>query len=84
LIGYTELNPPMKAAVFDRYGPPEVVQIKEVAEPIPKDNEVLIRVRAASVNPLDWHAIRGSPYVTRLMGGLSKPKGARPGVDVAG
>ncbi len=74
----------MKAAVFDHYGSPDVVQIKDVANPVPNDNEVLIKVRAASVNPLDWHAIRGSPYVVRMMGGLLTPKNACCGVDVAG
>ncbi len=74
----------MKAAVYSRYGPPDVVQIKDLEKPVPKDNEVLIRVRAASVNPLDWHLMRGTPYVGRLMFGLRKPKITRPGVDVAG
>jgi NADPH-dependent curcumin reductase CurA len=74
----------MKAAVFSRYRPPHVVLIKDVEKPVPKDDEVLIKVRAASVNPLDWHSMRGSPYVARMMGGLRKPKYTRLGVDVAG
>jgi NADPH:quinone reductase-like Zn-dependent oxidoreductase len=74
----------MKAAVYTRYGPPDVVQIRDVEKPVPKDNEVLIRVRAASVNPLDWHFMRGTPYLVRLMAGLHKPKDTRLGVDVAG
>jgi NADPH:quinone reductase and related Zn-dependent oxidoreductases len=45
----------MKAAVYSRYGPPDVVHITDVEQPVPRDNEVLIQVRAASVNPLDWH-----------------------------
>ncbi len=74
----------MKAAVYTRYGGPEVVQITEVGKPVPKDNEVLIRVRAASVNPLDWHFVRGTPYILRLGAGLRKPKITRLGADVAG
>ena len=74
----------MKAAVCSRYGPPEVVQIRDVEKPIPKDNEVLIEVRAASVNPLDGGSMKGRPYVVRIMTGLRKPKITRPGVDVAG
>jgi NADPH:quinone reductase-like Zn-dependent oxidoreductase len=72
----------MKAAVYTRYGPPEeVVQIKDVEKPIPKDNEALIRVRAASVNPLDGGLVKGAG---RIMTGLRKPKVTRIGVDVAG
>ncbi len=74
----------MKAAVCCRYGPPDVVLIKDIEKPVPKNGEVLIKVRAASVNPLDWHTMRGSPYIIRMMGGLLKPKDMRLGVDVAG
>ena len=74
----------MKAAVYTRYGPPDVVQITDVEKPVPKDNEVLIKVRAASVNPYDWHFMRGTPYVVRIVAGLRKPKVTRLGVDVAG
>jgi NADPH:quinone reductase-like Zn-dependent oxidoreductase len=74
----------MKAAVYSRYGPPDVLQIKDVEKPVPNDDEVLIRVRAASVNPLDWHFVRGTPYLVRIMAGLHKPKITRLGVDVAG
>jgi NADPH:quinone reductase-like Zn-dependent oxidoreductase len=74
----------MKAAVYARYGPPEVVQIAEVEKPVPKDDEVLIKVRAASLNPLDWHYMRGTPYLVRVLTGLGKPKVPRLGVDVAG
>ena len=74
----------MKAAVFTRYGPPDVVQITDVEKPLPKDNDVLIKVRAASVNPLDWHFVRGQPHVLRLAVGLRKPKVTRLGVDLAG
>jgi NADPH:quinone reductase-like Zn-dependent oxidoreductase len=74
----------MKAAVYSSYGPPDVVQIKEAEKPVPKDNEVLLKVRAASVNPLDWHFMRGTPYFVRIATGLRKPKDTRLGVDVAG
>jgi NADPH:quinone reductase-like Zn-dependent oxidoreductase len=75
---------PMKAAVYTGYGPPDVVQIMDVDKPVPKDDEVLIKVRAASVNPYDWHFMRGAPYPLRIAAGLRKPKNKRLGVDVAG
>ncbi len=74
----------MKAAVYSRYGPPDVLQVKDIEKPVPKDDEILIEVRAASVNPLDWHFMRGTPYFVRIMAGLRKPKDTRLGVDVAG
>jgi NADPH:quinone reductase-like Zn-dependent oxidoreductase len=74
----------MKAAVYTSYGPPDVVQITDVEKPVPKDNEVSIKVRAASVNPLDSHLMRGEPYIGRFVFGLRKPKDPRVGRDVAG
>jgi NADPH:quinone reductase-like Zn-dependent oxidoreductase len=74
----------MKAAVYTQYGPPNVVQITDVEKPVPKDNDVLIKVRAASVNPLDWHFMRGTPYAVRIVAGLRKPTVVRLGADVAG
>jgi len=75
----------MKAITYTEYGPPDVLKLTEVEKPTPKDHEVLIRVLAASVNPLDWRLLRGRPFFTRLlMGGLRRPKPTRPGVDVAG
>lgn len=74
----------MKAAIYTRYGSPDVVRIMDVEKPVPKDNEVLIKVRAASVNPLDWHFMRGMPYFLRIAAGLHKPKDKRLGADVAG
>ena len=71
----------MKAIVYDEYGPPDVLRLAEVAKPTPKEHEILVKVRAASVNPLDWHFIRGEPSIMRLHG---KPKGRIPGADVAG
>ncbi len=74
----------MKAAVYHRYGPPDVVQIEDVEKPVPKDKEVLIKVRAASVNPLDVGLMKGKPHSFRILFGLRKPTLTRPGVDVAG
>lgn len=74
----------MNAIVCEQYGPPAVLQLKDVVAPAPVDNEVLIKVCAASVNPLDWHFMRGEPLFIRLMLGLRKPKVIRLGVDVAG
>src|SRR5258707_14859704 len=75
---------PMKAIVYHDYGPPDVVRLEQIEKPVPADDQVLIRVRAASVNPLDWHYVRGSPYLVRLFAGLVKPEEARLGVDYAG
>jgi NADPH:quinone reductase-like Zn-dependent oxidoreductase len=74
----------VKSVVYSRYGPPDVLQIMDVEIPVPSDNEVLIKVRAASVNPYDWHFMRGTPYVVRIVAGLGKPKDTRLGADVAG
>src|SRR3954453_19742818 len=74
----------MKAIVYRTYGSPSVLHLEETPTPTPTDEQVLIRVRAASVNPYDWHFMRGSPYVMRMMSGLTRPKDIRLGVDVAG
>lgn len=66
------------------YGRPESIKIVEVEKPAPAEEEVLVRVHAASLNPLDWHLKRGKPYFTRFMTGLRRPKNPRLGVDVAG
>ena len=73
----------MKAIVYTKYGPPDVLQLKEVEKPTPKDNEVLIKVHAASANPADWHLMRGAPFLARFEMGFPKPK-KRLGIDVAG
>lgn len=75
---------PMKAFVYCGYGSPDVLKIEDIEKPTPADNEVLVKVRAVSVNPYDWHFIRGTPYFMRLMAGLRKPKDIRLGVDFAG
>jgi NADPH:quinone reductase-like Zn-dependent oxidoreductase len=74
----------MKAIVYTEYGSPDVLRLKEVEKPTPKDDEVLVKVHAASANPLDWHFMRGAPFLARLEGGLQKPKHTRLGADVAG
>src|SRR5436305_7984698 len=74
----------MKAIVYNDYGSPDVLKCEEIDKPTPGDSEVLIRVRAASVNPADWHYMRGTPYFVRLQAGLRRPKATRLGVDVAG
>jgi NADPH:quinone reductase-like Zn-dependent oxidoreductase len=77
----------MKAAIYSRYGPPDVVQITDVEKPVPKDDEVLIKVRAASVNPLDWRLMRGVPPILHILFRMRKPtitQPGRPGCDVAG
>jgi NADPH:quinone reductase-like Zn-dependent oxidoreductase len=74
----------MKAIVYTKYGPPDVLELKEVAKPTPKDNEVLVKVHAASVNDWDWGLLRGKPFMNRLFFGLLKPKNKILGVDIAG
>ena len=74
----------MKAIVYQKYGPPDVLELRDVEKPIPEDDEVLVKVYAASANPLDWHRMRGTPYFARMMFGLLKPKDQRLGADVAG
>jgi NADPH:quinone reductase-like Zn-dependent oxidoreductase len=75
----------MKAMVYTKFGPPEVLQLQEVDRPVPKDNELLIRVRAASVNAYDWRHVSADPFAIRLMGaGFLKPKHKILGADVAG
>ncbi len=77
----------MKTAVYTRYGPPDVVQIADVEKPVPKDDEVLIKVCAASVNPADWRLLTGVPHIFRILFRLRKPTITQPGRlghDVAG
>src|SRR5213078_2745912 len=75
---------PMKAIVYCDYGLANL-KLEEVEKPVPNDDQILVRVRAASVNPYDWHFIEGTPKIMRAMGvGLRKPKDTRVGVDFAG
>jgi NADPH:quinone reductase-like Zn-dependent oxidoreductase len=74
----------MKAIVQDRYGPPDVLELRDIETPTAGDNEVLVRVHAAAVNALDWHYMRGDPYVARPSMGLRRPKVRIRGRDFAG
>ena len=74
----------MRAMVYERYGPPDVLELKEIERPAVVDDGVLVRVHAASVNPFDWHFLTGTPYLARLGVGLRKPKNHVLGVDFAG
>ena len=74
----------MKAIIYTKYGTPDVLQLKEIERPAPKEDEVLIKVRAASVNAADWHLLTADIFLVRLMTGLFKPKNQTPGLDVAG
>jgi NADPH:quinone reductase-like Zn-dependent oxidoreductase len=74
----------VKAIVRDTYGSPDVLELTDIDKPEPRDDEVLLRVHAASVNPADWHILRGEPYIARMQFGLRKPKDRVLGCDVAG
>ena len=74
----------MKAIVYQKYGSPDVLELKELEKPAPGENDVLIKIHAASVNPFDWHYLRGAPFLIRLLTGLFKPKRKILGADIAG
>lgn len=74
----------MKAFVCHNYGSPDILKLEELKKPVPKDNEVLVKVQAASTNAGDWHLLRGKPFLVRLIFGLFKPKIKILGADVAG
>ena len=74
----------VQAIVYRCYGAPEVLELESIVKPVPADDEVLVKVQAASVNPLDWHYMRGSPYFMRLGSGIGAPTDERLGVDFAG
>lgn len=74
----------MRAIVYTDYGSPDALKVESIQKPTPTDDEVLVRIRAVSVNPLDWHFIRGTPYIMRMQGGLRVPMSAKLGVDFAG
>jgi NADPH:quinone reductase-like Zn-dependent oxidoreductase len=73
----------MKAIIHERYGRPSVLKVRDVEKPVPEDDQVLVRVHASSVNPLEWYGVTG-PYFTRLENGVRRPKQAGVGSDVAG
>jgi NADPH:quinone reductase-like Zn-dependent oxidoreductase len=74
----------MRAIIYRRYGPPGVLEYEELDRPVPTPGEVLVQIHAASVNPYDWHLLRGTPSFVRLFTGLRRPKSQRLGADVAG
>jgi NADPH:quinone reductase-like Zn-dependent oxidoreductase len=74
----------MKAIVYCDYGTADVLKLEDIEKPVPAEDEILVRVRAAAVNPLDWHTMRGTPYIMRVGSGLRKPEITRLGVDYAG
>src|SRR3954470_7716021 len=74
----------MKAIVQDKYGSPDVLQLRDIDQPVVKDDEALVRVHAAAVNIGDWHLLTGVPYVMRMVFGLLKPRREIPGLDIAG
>ena len=74
----------MKAILLKEYGLPNILEIGEVAKPIPNDREVLVKIHAASINDWDWGLVRGKPFIIRLFFGLKKPKIKIPGIDISG
>ena len=74
----------MKAILFPQYGSPDVLQLQDVPQPTPQDDEVLVKVMAAAANPADWHRLRADPFLVRLSDGLFSPKNPRLGADMAG
>ena len=74
----------MQAITYRRYGPPDTLAHEDIEKPVPGDDEVLVRIRAAAVNPYDWHFMRGEPLFLRLFAGLRRPRNPRLGVDGAG
>jgi NADPH:quinone reductase-like Zn-dependent oxidoreductase len=74
----------MKAIVYHEYGSPDVLELREIDKPVVEDDEVLVRVRAASANPADWHFMRGQPYIMRPQSGLRRPRNSVLGRDISG
>ena len=84
LPGHSLPTEKMKAITYRCYGPSEVLEYGDVEKPVPADDEVLVKIKAASVNPMDWHYMRGSPYFMRLMTGIGAPDNNKLGTDFAG
>ncbi|HKU17326.1 MAG TPA: NAD(P)-dependent alcohol dehydrogenase [Steroidobacteraceae bacterium] len=74
----------MQGVVARCYGPPEVLKLEQIAKPTPADDQILVKVHAAALNPVDWHMMRGAPYIMRLTSGIGAPTDQRVGVDFAG
>jgi NADPH:quinone reductase-like Zn-dependent oxidoreductase len=77
-------GPTMRAVTQRCYGSPDVLAVEQLPRPVPKENQMLVRVRAAAINPLDWHEIRGTPYMIRLAVGIGAPQDPQLGIDFAG
>ena len=74
----------MKAIVAYKYGSPDQLQLHDIEKPVPGENEILVKIRASTVNDFDWSLVRGKPFVYRLLFGLLKPKSPIPGIELAG
>ena len=74
----------MKAILFPQYGSPDVLRLTEVAKPTPNENQILVKIYAAAANPLDWHRMRGEPFLARLGEGFFQPQNPKLGADIAG
>ena len=74
----------MKAALFKHYGSPEFIEIAEIEKPVPRANEVLVKVSAASINEWDWGILNGKPLINRISTGFFRPKKQQLGADVSG
>jgi len=74
----------MKAMVYYKYGSPDVLKLKDIEEPVPNDDEVLVKVHAVAVTPFDWHFLTGTPYMLRIVAGPFKPRNNILGFDMAG
>lgn len=74
----------MKAIVYKKYGSPDVLQLTEIEKPTPNDDQILVKIHAVSVNPYDWHLMRGAPFLARFFNGLLRPKNQILGADIAG
>src|SRR5436309_2509620 len=84
-VGTRHQERSMKAIVRDKFGPPDVLYLQEVGQPEVPDDGLLVRVRAASLNPIDWYDVTGAPWIARPITGLRRPKGSRlTGRDFAG
>src|SRR5439155_13399049 len=82
-LDWSESDDVMKAVVMERYGTPDVLELRDVATPTPKADEVLVRVHAASLNDWDWGLLRGTPFILRILNGLYTPKVQISGCDSA-
>jgi NADPH:quinone reductase-like Zn-dependent oxidoreductase len=83
-VSMADAATPMRGITYRCYGPPEVLKLEQLAKPVAEADQVLVKVHAAAVNPLDWHYMRGEPYVMRLGSGFGAPDNTRLGVDFSG